>query len=136
MSASGSRDTGPGLGPWAALELDPDPAAVRQARAFIARHCRARGACDDLCDTAVLLASEIVTNAFLHGRSRTRLAVATSTTHVRVEVSDDNSRHPITPAPDTDALDGRGITIVQMLASAWGVRDEPLGKTVWFQIDT
>ena len=35
---------------------------------------------------------------------------------------------------DTDALDGRGIAIVAQLATSWGVRDDPYGKTVWFDV--
>lgn len=35
---------------------------------------------------------------------------------------------------DPDALDGRGLTIVDLLSSRWGVRDDRYGKTVWFEL--
>lgn len=122
------------------LVLEPEPAAVRHARAFVHEHCcptaTAAGPpdCLDSCDTLMLLVSELVTNAFLHGRSQTRLHVVATATYARVEVSDDNSRHPVIPPQDHNALDGRGMALVALLATCWGVRDEVVGKTVWFEL--
>ena len=82
----------------------------------------------------MLLTSEVVTNAFTHGRSEARVSVRATAALVRVEVGDDNSRHPQPQAADADALDGRGVTILQTLAARWGVRDDPYGKTVWFEV--
>lgn len=118
----------------ATLVLSPDPAAVRQARTFVQARCQAEGVDDDACETAVLLTSETVTNAFAHGHSEARLAVTVTTGTVLVEVGDDNSRHPRLAEHDADALDGRGLGIVAMLAADWGVRDDRCGKTVWFQV--
>jgi anti-sigma regulatory factor (Ser/Thr protein kinase) len=118
----------------ATLTLPPDVATVRQARAFVRNVCGAAGVAADECDTTVLLASEVVTNAFVHGRSDARVAVSVAVGSVRVEVGDDNTRQP-TPSGEQDgALDGRGLTILTMLASAWGVREEAFGKTVWFEV--
>jgi anti-sigma regulatory factor (Ser/Thr protein kinase) len=116
------------------LVLAPDPAAVREARAFVRAACRAAGTSRDLLDTVVLLTSEAVTNAFTHGRSEARIAVEADPAAVRVEVADDNSRHPQPQDPDADALDGRGMTILDTLSDRWGVRDDPYGKTVWFEV--
>jgi len=76
-----------------------------------------------------------VTNAFTHGRSEARLSVTIGLERICVEVGDDNSRHPRRAAQDPDALDGRGLTILDMLAAGWGVRDDAYGKIVWFEID-
>lgn len=116
------------------LVLMPDPAAVRDARQYVARTCSTAPTPDDLCDTAVLLVSELVTNALVHGRSEARVAVAVWPGRVLVEVSDDNSRHPQMVEQDPDALDGRGMSMVDLLSSRWGVRDERIGKTVWFEL--
>ena len=70
----------------------------------------------------------------MHGRSEARLAVSFAADSVLVEVADDNSRHPMAVDNDDAALDGRGLTILNMLATHWGVRDEALGKTVWFRV--
>ncbi len=121
-------------GDTAQLVLAPDPQAVRQARSFVRQRCHASGLVGDTCDTAVLLTSETVANAFTHGRSEARLAVTADPDRVLVEVADDNSRHPQAAEPDAEALDGRGISILAMLATSWGVRDDPYGKTVWFEV--
>lgn len=116
------------------LTLAPDPAAVRLARHFVEERCHALGLDDDVCHSAVLMVSETVTNAFLHGRSEARIRVAAGGGRLRVEVADDNSRHPRPVEQDHDALDGRGITIVAMLSHRWGVQTDGYGKTVWFEV--
>lgn len=118
------------------LTLAPDPSAVATARQMVADLCRKAAIDDDLMDTAVLLTSETVTNAFTHGRSEARVNVVISPEKIRVEVGDDNSRHPHQVVRDHDALDGRGMTIVGILATAWGVTDDPYGKVVWFDVAT
>jgi len=117
------------------LSLEPDPAAVRDARRFVRDHCVAAQNSPDLCDDAVLLASEVVTNAFTHGRSEARLGVDAHPGRIHVEVSDDNSRHPQMQDDDGDALDGRGLRILDRVARRWGVRDDAFGKTVWFDLE-
>ncbi len=118
----------------ATLVVEPDPAAVRQARAFVRSRCRAAGIETDACENAVLLTSETVTNAFTHGRSGARITVTIGTRAILVEVGDDNSRHPQRVEQDADALDGRGLAIMDILAGSWGVRDDRYGKIVWFEI--
>ena len=117
------------------LSLEPEPTAARTARRFVRDCCVAAHSPDDLCDDAVLLASEVVTNAFTHGRSEARLGVDARPGRVHVEVSDDNSRHPQVQTDDRDALDGRGMRILDRLARRWGVRDDAFGKTVWFDLE-
>jgi anti-sigma regulatory factor (Ser/Thr protein kinase) len=117
------------------LVLPPEPTSVRLARAFVSRRGRALGVDADTCNEAVLLASEVVTNAIIHGRSEARLRVLLGPRgRLRVEVADDNSRHPNRPGQDVDALDGRGLRILDKLAHRWGVRDHRYGKTVWFEV--
>lgn len=104
------------------------------ARQLVADLCRKAGVDDDASDMAVLLTSETVTNAFTHGRSEAQVAVSVSPDKIRVEVGDDNSRHPHQVVRDHDALDGRGMTIVAILATTWGVTDDPYGKVLWFEV--
>ena len=75
-----------------------------------------------------------MTNAFIHGRSDARVRVRPGAGCARIEVADDNSRHPQAVEEDVDALDGRGLAIVELVAQKWGVRDDPYGKTVWFVV--
>ncbi|PPK92665.1 PAS domain-containing protein [Kineococcus xinjiangensis] len=116
------------------LLLDPDPAAVRQARTFVHDYCCHLQTSEDICDTLTLLVSEVVTNAISHGRSQARLQVSSTPSTMRVEVSDDDSRLPVLAPADPDALGGRGLAMVDLLASAWGVREEAIGKTVWVEL--
>jgi anti-sigma regulatory factor (Ser/Thr protein kinase) len=118
------------------LVLPQDLAAVSTARRFVKSHCQAMGYNEDTCDTAVLLTSETVTNAFIHGRSEARIRVDPRPGRLLVEVADDNSRHPRPAGQDDDALDGRGLAIVGLLADRWGVVDDAYGKTVWFELAT
>jgi anti-sigma regulatory factor (Ser/Thr protein kinase) len=108
--------------------------SVRTARQLTAELCAEAGVSRELRDSAVLLTSELVTNAITHGRSDARLRVVVHADCVRVEVTDDNSRHPVVRSQDADALDGRGLQMLEFVASAWGVRDEAYGKTVWFEV--
>lgn len=118
----------------AEIVVPADPAAVSGARNFVSDQCRSLHLARDTRDTVLLLTSETVTNAITHGRSEARIRVSLRRRMLRVEVADENSRHPQRQAPDIDALDGRGMSIVELLAARWGVREEPNGKTVWFEV--
>lgn len=120
---------------WASLPASPS--AAREARALVARHCGQWATTrndPELLDTALLLTSELVTNAVIHGRSHVRLGITVTPDGLRIDVADDNSRHPVPQPADPDALDGRGLQIVERLASKWGVDDSRFGKTVWFEL--
>ena len=54
---------------------------------------------------------------------------------VHVAVGDDNSRPPRLQPQDAEALDGRGLQILEIAASRWGVNEDGLGKVVWFEVD-
>ena len=118
------------------LALPPDLQSVGAARRFVGSCCNDAGVVGAARDSAVLLTSESVTNAFVHGRSEARIAVVVVPGGVLIEVGDDNSRHPKVVEPDPNALDGRGLLIMMNLATRWGVRNEEVGKTVWFEVHT
>ncbi len=117
-----------------ALTLPASPASVRRGRAFVLEECLRFGLARPMCEEVLLLASELVTNAVLHGRSEVRIEVERTARTVRVVVHDENSRHPAMVSQDPDALDGRGLALVAALASDWGSWDEPIGKAVWFEL--
>jgi anti-sigma regulatory factor (Ser/Thr protein kinase) len=127
--------TAPGLGPTPVrLDLEQHPAAVGRARRFVHDQCHAAGVNDGTCDTAVLLTSEIVTNAFLHGRSGAQVTLITTGDRVRVEVGDDSDRLPHRVDAEREALGGRGLAIVDTLAADWGSTQRDDGKVVWFEL--
>ena len=116
------------------LVLAADLAAVRRARHFVRHHCVTAGVSEDVADTVELLTSETVTNAIIHGRSEARLRALVRPEAVRIEIGDDNARHPQRAERNDQALDGRGLDIVALLARDWGVHDEEGGKVVWFEV--
>ena len=94
----------------------------------------------DVRDAAVLLTSELVANAVLHGAAPVTLLVHTDGRgQVRVEVTDADPRLPCAPVPDTTEMgeSGRGLQFVAALATAWGSAAGPdgTGKTTWFELN-
>ncbi|MDQ6726394.1 MAG: ATP-binding protein [Actinomycetota bacterium] len=89
----------------------------------------------EVVDTVELLTSEIVTNAILHGRAGPKLVVELHGSVVRVGVYDMGPEVPVRRLGHPDDVSGRGVLIVEELASAWGVeRERGGGKRVWFEV--
>jgi anti-sigma regulatory factor (Ser/Thr protein kinase) len=116
--------------------LAPVPLSSRAARHFVADWCITEGIIGDVVDTLLLLTAELVTNAVLHGRSDVVLRVGHADSRVRVGVGDENTRLPQRREVDPEALNGRGMALVEALADAYGVEVEAYGKTVWFDVAT
>lgn len=118
-------------------ELTPgDPTSVGLGRTVVDRTLRAQPLGDRVCpdevlDDAVLAASELITNAVAAAQQRIRLLVDIATDRARISVYDDGPGEPTPVPPSPDRANGRGLTIVQMLAARWGVESDPPGKWVW-----
>lgn len=120
----------------ATLELPAKPSSAKEARRFISQFCVAADLPEELCQTAALLTSEVVTNAVLHGRTRATLRVQEPPPFLRVSVEDSNPDLPdIGDAPELVATSGRGMHIVAALAHRWGIEATATGKAVWFELD-
>jgi anti-sigma regulatory factor (Ser/Thr protein kinase) len=117
------------------VELRPVPQSVGEARRLVRAALAARGAGVDA-DVAVLLTSEVVTNALLHARSSMTLAVDVGPDTVRVAVHDGSVAPPHVNNYSTTAATGRGLHLVAALASRWGqdVAENGDGKWVWFEL--
>jgi len=90
----------------------------------------------DLAYSAQLVATELITNALLHGGGRAHVTVDPTASGVRIEVRDRNRQAPLRAVESSDAMTGRGIDLVAHLAARWGV--EPAGdtgKVVWAELD-
>lgn len=85
-------------------------------------------------DTVLLLGSELVTNAVQHTTGDIDIAVRQEHGRVRVDVSDRSPHPPRLPPRHVDTTAGRGLLIMQQLATTWGVTARPGGKTVWCTI--
>jgi anti-sigma regulatory factor (Ser/Thr protein kinase) len=91
-------------------------------------------------DDLRLCLSEVATNALLHGGSPAAgftVCLMWRDGAVLLEVHDDGAGRPARRDPGPEDGHGRGLFLVQALSDAWGVRDEPPGKTVWslFRVD-
>jgi anti-sigma regulatory factor (Ser/Thr protein kinase) len=84
---------------------------------------------------AILLTSELVTNAIVHAGSSIELVVRAHAAVVRVEVIDGDPRPPLRRVLEGDTNSGRGLNLVEALATVWGVDHVPGdGKRVWFEV--
>ena len=117
-----------------AVELLGRPASVRKARGFTADVLADDGVEASVIELAVLLASELVTNAVVHARGPICLTVHTDAHWVRIEVEDPGHRPPVLRAATLDAVDGRGLLVVDKLATDWGTERRAAHKVVWFEI--
>jgi anti-sigma regulatory factor (Ser/Thr protein kinase) len=104
------------------------------ARRFVAAALRRRGCPDDFVELVLLLTSELVTNAYRHARTETRVSVSFDGGCVRIEVRDVGGGEPELRPLDRDRVDGRGLRIVDALADRWGYDSSPDGTAVWFDL--
>jgi anti-sigma regulatory factor (Ser/Thr protein kinase) len=119
------------------MVLPSDGSAARAARDQVTAICADWPA--PAGDAAVLLTSEVVTNAVLHGHGDVTLLLRRRTDWLRVEVGDQSDRLP-PRVPERDEGRGAagqwGLVLVAMLADDWGAKrhgDGP-GKIVWFEL--
>ena len=115
-------------------ELPPQARSVVDARRQV-RAVLADWGLDSLADAALLLTSELVTNALLHARTGLSLTVArTSPDGLRVAVADASPVLPVSRSAPPTATTGRGLHLLVQLADEWGVDTTAPGKTVWFTV--
>jgi serine phosphatase RsbU (regulator of sigma subunit)/anti-sigma regulatory factor (Ser/Thr protein kinase) len=120
--------------------FEPEPTAVAAARRFVRNALISWGLSgrDELVTDAVLLASELVTNAIVHAGTPVQLTCRLDGTNVEVSVLD---RHPARVIPDppgaaaeVDRPSGRGLVLPAALSSSWGVTYAPAAKVIWFRL--
>ncbi|MEU3299293.1 MULTISPECIES: SpoIIE family protein phosphatase [unclassified Streptomyces] len=110
------------------------PDAVMHARRFTARTLRSWGVVEEL-DAALLVVSELVTNAIAHTQGEVRLDVTLSSDRLRIAVNDASPRSPVKPANQNwEATGGRGLLIVEASTASWGSVPLSGGKQVWAEI--
>lgn len=124
----------------AAATFDPVGRSVATARAFVRDTLQGWGYAD-VVDDAVVLTSELVTNAVIHAGTAADVLCLRTDDGVRVEVAD---RYPEREIPiqstgprlaNHDSENGRGLLLCAALATRWGVEYSPTRKQVWFQLD-
>ncbi len=119
------------------------PAGVGEARHRMRDELYRSGVAESVVDDAVLILSELLSNACRYARPLGRAERGEGDVRaawrvdpgggLRVEVTDGGG--PTRPAPSTPSVTargGRGLNIISALAQDWGVRDSATGEvTVW-----
>ncbi|CQR61383.1 SpoIIE family protein phosphatase [Streptomyces leeuwenhoekii] len=124
----------------AAASFEPVGRSVASARSFVRDTLQGWGFAD-IVDDAVVLTSELVTNAVVHAGTSADVVCLRTGEGVRIEVAD---RYPEREVPlqeaavtmsSPDREGGRGLQLCAALAGRWGVEYSPTHKNVWFQLD-
>ncbi len=119
------------------LELKRDRQAPSIARAAASGGCHGFELNSSLCETLMLLVSEVVSNAVLHSSApaETPIVLTTSVTEdtVRVTVTDTGEGFVPQPRKPEVTQGGYGLYILEKSARRWGV-DRVGGTRVWFEL--
>nr|WP_030362865.1 SpoIIE family protein phosphatase [Streptomyces alboflavus] len=124
----------------AAATFEPLGRSVATARSFVRDTLQGWGF-SDIVDDAVVLTSELVTNAVVHAGTAADVLCLRTEDAVRIEVSDHYPEReiPLQSSPATmgspDREGGRGLQLCAALATRWGVDYTSTHKQVWFQLD-
>ncbi|MGL5829489.1 MAG: ATP-binding protein [Angustibacter sp.] len=112
-----------------------EPREVSRVRHRLAAELARWGVSHDDSDTAVLLTSEVVTNAIRYGLPPVEVHAEFDRGQLRIQVADSGAER-VCPADDVQWDDGggRGLILVESLAHAWGVHEHQSGKHVWFEL--
>jgi anti-sigma regulatory factor (Ser/Thr protein kinase) len=119
--------------------IGSDMSVAAAARAWVLAalpRLLARPAPARLCDNVELLVSELAANALLHAGGVEHIDLYCTDQVLGISVHDQDSSRPVVrPAPPPDLDHGRGMVLVEALASRWGVREHPGdGKDVWLEL--
>jgi anti-sigma regulatory factor (Ser/Thr protein kinase) len=117
------------------ISLPQTAASPAEARHLVSRFAAENDLRNDS-GAALLVLSELVTNAVLHGAEPIEVYVSRDGDLLRIEVSDGGVRTDgVVPRTHDDPRPGgRGLHIVNSLAKRWGTTDNDGGKTVWAEI--
>ena len=117
------------------MPLTREPTAPRKARACIRKLLGDRVS-EEFSEDAVLLTSELVTNAVMYAPNGCRLSAwfVRGSRALRVEVADACADAPEVREAAPSQVGGRGLQLVQSRSTKWGVSSNPWGKSVWFEL--
>jgi anti-sigma regulatory factor (Ser/Thr protein kinase) len=120
------------VGQLCEIDMDGNASSIPKSRSFVTATLEAWGL-QHLEERAVLLVSELATNAVLHAGTPFRISMILGDALI-VEVTDQSEEMPRVEANRVDSEHGRGLRLVSQFASDWGWRPAGRGKTVWFSL--
>ncbi len=118
--------------PFHRISLPAEASSCPAARRFVVDVLQ--GAPEEIRDSAGLLTSEAVTNALLHAAGPITVEVTQHDGRYRVEVRDASRLAPTEKHYETDDVTGRGLQLLNKLATTWGWQPTGSGKVVWFDL--
>jgi anti-sigma regulatory factor (Ser/Thr protein kinase) len=122
----------------ASVRLSGDTTAPRQARRFLRDTLEGWGVEEDAVDAAELCVSELVTNAVIHTGTFAELTAQLDSDFLTVLVRDGGGSGTVRQAGGDDdpmTISGRGLSLVDAIATAWAAEHGADGTTVWFEIE-
>jgi anti-sigma regulatory factor (Ser/Thr protein kinase) len=130
------RDHNDDSGQFVTAVFPGTPASAGVARRFVQAALGRWQVDARVMECAALLTSELVTNTYRHADSEARVTVSHRAGVVRVEVHDTGEgRIQVLPL-DPSHIEGRGLQIVDTLASRWGNMTSEGGTLVWFELQS
>jgi anti-sigma regulatory factor (Ser/Thr protein kinase) len=108
-----------------------DVVSVASARDWLARFLKGHHVPARVTADAILVVSELVTNALRHGLGEIVARGSIDDRELRVSVTDSGDELPRTLPLDPTRVGGLGLVVVGEVSSDWGVSPFPGGKTVW-----
>ena len=108
----------------------PVSGSARRARDVVTDACL-RWDEPRLVDSAVLVVSELITNAAVHAHTMMTLQVRLRLCHLHIAVFDGCTTHAMTRQTGPSSSGGRGLHLVDAVSAAWGSTALPTGKVVW-----
>jgi anti-sigma regulatory factor (Ser/Thr protein kinase) len=118
------------------LKLRPNPTSPGLARGFVRRVLADAGIDPLTTEDAALLTTELVTNSVIHANTDITLEVMAEAGAVRVGVTDASVAPPVLREQNHDATTGRGLHLVDQVATEWDVVYSAKTKTVRFSLVT
>ncbi|MFJ9925688.1 SpoIIE family protein phosphatase [Streptomyces misionensis] len=113
--------------------LPPEAESAALARRFV--RSALRDVVPELRDTAELLVDELVTNAVVHARAEVEVRVWAAEGRVYARIGDSRPERGLVPHDRHPyACTGRGLALVEELATSYGVHSGEDRKTVWFEL--
>jgi len=110
--------------------FDATPSSAREVREFLAASVSRDREEMAMIELAV---SELATNAILHARGRFEVRIDSGPHQIYVAIEDPSPTLPVRRDFDTVSVTGRGMGIVDQVASSWGSEATDYGKVVWFE---
>jgi anti-sigma regulatory factor (Ser/Thr protein kinase) len=116
------------------IDLGMELGSVMRARRFV-RETFAEWGVKRTVDDALIVVSELVTNAITHAASPCQVRLSCDETSVRVEVFDEGAGTPDPQPASNTSEHGRGLHLIAAVTAAWGIQQIPDdGKIVWAEL--